>query len=161
MSQPSPEPETTVTISSDDPLGVEKSTVNWLPASSILADLRPGDRVTLMLSPADEHQAAVFCQSPERDRDSVEYLLNTMQHEFHAHLREAVGGGGDALAVGDAVVALSDMDDVCYRGVILALPDNGRLRIPVLQIDFGNVIKVNRYRTTVYSTYGTVRYLTS
>jgi hypothetical protein len=52
------------------------------------------------------------------------------------------GRGEAALAVGDIVVVHCAMEGTCYRGVVLELPGGGQAEVPVLQMDFGTVVKV-------------------
>ncbi len=118
--------------------------------TSIMTDLRPGDEVLIVFNNADTDRAAAFCQIQGKDDEAVEYILDTLQTEFAARQQQQLlqqlgtgmeGRGKAALAVGDSVVVHCAMEGTCYRGVVLELP-GGQAKVPVLQMDFGTVVKV-------------------
>jgi hypothetical protein len=113
-----------------------------------MTDLRPGDEVLIVLNNADTDRAAAFCQIQGKDDEAVEYILETLPTEFAARQQQQQlgtgmeGRGETALAVGDIVVVHCAMEGTCYRGVVLELPGGGQAEVPVLQMDFGTVVKV-------------------
>ncbi len=135
-----------------------KSEVGAQLPTSIMTDLRPGDEVLIVLNSADTDRAAAFCQIQGKDDEAVEYILDTLPTEFAAKQRQQQqqkqqqlgtgmeGRGEAALAVGDIVVVHCAMEGTCYRGVVLELPGGGQAEVPVLQMDFGTVVKVKLIR---------------
>jgi hypothetical protein len=115
--------------------------------TSIMTDLRPGDEVLIVLNSANTERAAAFCQIQGKDDEAVEYILDSLPTEFAARQQQQQlgtgmeGRGEAALAVGDSVVVHCAMEGTCYRGVVLELP-GGQAEVPVLQMDFGTVVKV-------------------
>jgi hypothetical protein len=110
--------------------------------TTIMADLRPGDEVLIVLNNADTDRAAAFCQIQGKDDEAVEYILDNLPTEFAARQQQQEGRGEAALAVGDSVVVHCAMEGTCYRGVVLELTGGGQAEVPVLQMDFGTVVKV-------------------
>ena len=111
---------------------------------SILASLRPGIHVSLMLSQSDNAvRLAALCRLVEEDQEAINYLLDTLQSEYDDHNQLMAETDRTAPSVGSPVVAWSDVDDTCYRGVVLANPA-GTAQSTVLQMDFGNILEVSQ-----------------
>jgi Tudor domain len=96
--------------------------------------------VTLMLTQSEESgRLAAFCHlQEEEDQAAVNYLLETLQTEFEAQPRLDPDA---SLVVGSPVVVKSDVDQTCYRGLVLTQNAAG---MSVLLMDFGNILQASR-----------------